>query len=109
MAAPVPLHADRGDGRTYTAADRCRSGETSTHGGLTDGHLKLHSDLHRLDGRDLFFRFGARRAARTARLRVCVGAKPAQHVPPAHWLLSNPEADLPRRTGNYRFRRWETK
>src|SRR5436190_12857982 len=53
MAAPVPLHADRGDGRTYTAADRCRSGKTSTHGGLTDGHLKLHPDLHHLDGRDL--------------------------------------------------------
>src|SRR5205085_1688775 len=52
MAAPVPLHADRGDGRTYTAADRCRSGKTSTHGGLTDGHLKLHPDLHHLDGRD---------------------------------------------------------
>src|SRR5436853_2795649 len=52
MSAPVPLHADRGDGRTYTAADRCRSGKTSTHGGLTDGHLKLHPDLHHLDGRD---------------------------------------------------------
>src|SRR5437764_8639653 len=52
MAAPVPLHADRGDGRTYTAADRCRSGKTSIHGGLTDGHLKLHPDLHHLDGRD---------------------------------------------------------
>src|SRR5205814_3155776 len=52
MAAPVPLHADRGDGRTYTAADRCRSGKTSTHGGLTDGHLKLRPNLHHLDGRD---------------------------------------------------------
>ena len=23
-----------------------------THGGLTNGHLKLHPDLHHLDGRD---------------------------------------------------------
>jgi hypothetical protein len=48
----VPLHADRRDGRTYTAADRRRSGKTSTNGGLNNGHLKLHSDLHQLDGRD---------------------------------------------------------
>jgi hypothetical protein len=27
-------------------------GKTSTHGGLTFGHLKLHLDLHHLDGRD---------------------------------------------------------
>src|SRR5690348_1820336 len=53
MAAPAPLYADRGNGRTYTAADRCRRGETSTYGGLIDGHLKLHPDLHHLDGRDL--------------------------------------------------------
>ena len=33
-----------------TADDRRRSGETSTHGGLTNGHLKLHPDLHHLDG-----------------------------------------------------------
>src|SRR5215472_8646236 len=52
VAAPVPLHADRGDGRTYIAADRRRSGETSTHGGLTNGHLKRHLNLHLLDGRD---------------------------------------------------------
>src|SRR5437764_6599047 len=52
MATAAPLHADRGNGRTYTAADRRRSGETSTHGGLSDGHLKLHPDLHHLDGRD---------------------------------------------------------
>src|SRR5689334_24989781 len=52
MAAAAPLHADRGNGRTYTAADRCRRGETSTPGGLTDGHLKLHPNLHLLDGRD---------------------------------------------------------
>jgi len=52
MAAPVPLHADRGNGRTYTAADRRRSGQTSTNGGLTNGHLKLHPDLHLIDGRD---------------------------------------------------------
>ena len=52
MAAPVPLHADRGNGRTYTAADRPRSGQTSTHRRLTNGHLKLHSDLHQLDGHD---------------------------------------------------------
>src|SRR5215472_4881679 len=54
VAAPVPLHADRGDGRTYIAADRRRSGETSTHGGLTNGHLKRHLNLHLLDGRDPF-------------------------------------------------------
>ena len=53
VAAPAPLHADRGDGRTYTAADRRRSGKTSTHGGLTNGHLKLHPNLHHLDGRSL--------------------------------------------------------
>jgi hypothetical protein len=52
VAAAVPLHADRGDGRTYTAVDRCRSGETSTLGGPIHGHLKLHPDLHQLDGRD---------------------------------------------------------
>jgi hypothetical protein len=52
VAAPVPLYADRGDGRTYTIADRRRSSKTSTHGGLTNGHLKLHPDLHQLDGRD---------------------------------------------------------
>src|SRR5580693_8043533 len=56
MVAPVPLHANRGDGRTYTAADRRRSGKTSTHGGLTNGHLKLHLDLHQLDGRDPYLR-----------------------------------------------------
>ena len=55
MAAAAPLHADRGNGRTYTADDRCPAGETSTHGGLTNGHLKLHPDLHHLDGRDLRF------------------------------------------------------
>src|SRR4051812_1446733 len=53
MAAPAPIHAGRGNGRTYTAADRCRSGKTSTPGGLTDGHLKCHSNLHQLDGRNL--------------------------------------------------------
>ena len=41
----MPLHADRGNGRTCTAADRCRSCETSTHGGLTIGHLKLYPDF----------------------------------------------------------------
>src|SRR3954466_2632490 len=50
MAAPMPLHADRRDGRTHTADDRCRSGKTSTHGGLIDGHLKPHPNLHSLDG-----------------------------------------------------------
>src|SRR4051794_2258449 len=53
MAAPAPIHADRGYGRTYTAADRCRSGETSTDGRLTHGHLKLHPNLHPVDGRSL--------------------------------------------------------
>src|SRR5918912_4510227 len=53
VAATAPLYADRGDGRTYIAADRRRSRETSTPGGLIDGHLKLHSNLHLLDGRDL--------------------------------------------------------
>src|SRR6266478_9028556 len=52
MAAPVPLHADRGNGRTYTTPARRRAGQTSTHGCLTNGHLKLHPDLHHLDGRD---------------------------------------------------------
>src|SRR5205809_8050029 len=52
MAAPVPIHADRGNGRTHTAPARRRTGQTSTHGRLTDGHLKLHPDLHHLDGRD---------------------------------------------------------
>ena len=35
-----------------TVADRRRSGKTSTPGGLTDGHLKYHSNLHQLDGRN---------------------------------------------------------
>jgi hypothetical protein len=39
--------------RAMASANRRRSGKTSTHGGLTHGHLKLHSDLHHLDGRDL--------------------------------------------------------
>src|SRR5215831_2770307 len=52
MAAPVPLHADRGDGRTYTAPARRPTGQTSTHGRLTIGHFKLQLDLHHLDGRD---------------------------------------------------------
>src|SRR5918996_1698118 len=34
MAGPAPLYADRGDGRTYPAADRRRSGKTSTPVGL---------------------------------------------------------------------------
>src|SRR5215831_4358687 len=52
MAAPVPLHADRGDGRTYTAPARRPTGQTSTYGRLTIGHFKLHLDLHHLDGMD---------------------------------------------------------
>src|SRR5438132_2735865 len=52
MPTPVPIHADRGNGRTHTAPARRRTGQTSTHGRLTDGHLKLHPDLHHLDGRD---------------------------------------------------------
>jgi hypothetical protein len=39
---------------TDTTADRRRSGETSTNGGLTIGHLQPHSVLHLLDGRDRF-------------------------------------------------------
>jgi len=56
------LYADRGYGRTYTAIGRYRSGKTSTPGGLTDGLLKFHSNLHPLDGRDHFLdeRFPAR-------------------------------------------------
>ena len=50
VAAPMPLHADRGNGRTYTAAARRRARQTSTPGRLIDGHLKLRSDLHQLDG-----------------------------------------------------------
>src|SRR4051812_40680679 len=53
MAGPAPVYASRGDGRTYTAADRRRSGKTSSPGGLTNGHLKLHPNLHQLDGRSL--------------------------------------------------------
>jgi len=34
VATPASLHANRRDGRTYTAADRCRRRETSTHGGM---------------------------------------------------------------------------
>src|SRR5690349_17242083 len=49
----MPLYADRRDGRTHTANDRCRSGKTSTHRGLIDGHLKPHPNLHSLDGHDL--------------------------------------------------------
>src|SRR3954454_13326939 len=48
MAGPAPVYASRGDGRTYTAADRRRSGKTSIPGGLTNGHLKLHPNLHQL-------------------------------------------------------------
>src|SRR5438105_3902328 len=34
----------------YTAADRCRSSETSTADNLTNSHPKLHLDLHLIDG-----------------------------------------------------------
>src|SRR3954465_15056304 len=53
VAAPVPLHANRGNGRTYTDADRRRSHETSTNGRLTNGHLFANPIFHHLDGRDL--------------------------------------------------------
>src|SRR6516165_12758004 len=53
MATPVPLHANRGNGRTYTATARHRDRQTTTHRRLTNGHLKLHSNFHHLDGRDL--------------------------------------------------------
>jgi len=52
MAAPAPLHADRGHDRNYTAGARRSAGQTSTTRGLTNGHLKLHPELHQLDGRD---------------------------------------------------------
>src|ERR1044071_2670927 len=51
MAASAPIHAGRGNGRTYTAADRCRSGKTSTNRRLTNDHLKPCPNLHLLDGR----------------------------------------------------------
>src|SRR3954466_715443 len=57
MAGPAPVYASRGDGRTYTAADRRRSGKTSIPGGLTNGHLKLHPNLHQLDGRSPDYAF----------------------------------------------------
>src|SRR5689334_13467567 len=53
MVDPAPLYADRGYGRTYTAADRPRSGKTSTPGRLINGHLKPSPNLHHLDGRSL--------------------------------------------------------
>src|SRR3954453_6056232 len=56
MAAPAPIHAGRGDGRTYTAADRCRSGKTSTPGRLTNGHLKRCPNLLPVDGPSPEFR-----------------------------------------------------
>ena len=52
VAAPVPLYADRRHGRTSTAIDRRRSCETSTYGGLTNGHLFANPFFHHLDGRD---------------------------------------------------------
>jgi hypothetical protein len=51
VAAPMPLHTDRRNGWTHNAADQRRSGKTFTHGGPTNGHLKLHPDLHHPDGR----------------------------------------------------------
>src|SRR3954464_5373024 len=53
MAAPAPIHAGRGDGRTDTAAHRRRSGKTSTPGRLTHGHLNRRPNLHSVDGRSL--------------------------------------------------------
>ena len=53
MAGPAPLYADRGDGRADTAANRCRSGKTSTPGGLTNDRLKRRPNLHPVDGRSL--------------------------------------------------------
>src|SRR5689334_3470253 len=52
MAAPASLYADRRNGRHYTAADRRGSGQTSTHGGLTFGHLFANPFFHHLDGHD---------------------------------------------------------
>ena len=48
----MPLHADRGNGRTETTVDRSRSGETSTLGGLTNGYLFASPFFYHLDGRD---------------------------------------------------------
>src|SRR5215203_5897991 len=51
MARPAPLHADRGHGRTYTAADRHRSGKTSTNGNLTNGHVWTTAPVQGKNGR----------------------------------------------------------
>ena len=93
VTAPVPIHPDRGNDRTYTAPDRCPAGQTSIPGRLTNGHLKLHPNCHLLDGRDpndpgaravfagptkgrsaafRLFKFSAR--ARPARWRVAASA-----------------------------------
>src|ERR1051325_8405227 len=64
MVDPAPLYADRGYGRTYTAADRPRSGKTSTPGRLINGHLKPSPNLHHLDGRS---RIGAAHRSITQR------------------------------------------
>ena len=52
MAAPAPLHADRGHGRTHTTADRRRSTTDHHRGCLIPGHLNLHRNFHHVDGRD---------------------------------------------------------
>src|SRR5262245_49322398 len=74
MAAPAPLHADRRNGRYYTAADRRRSGETSTHGGLTFGHLFANPFFHQLDGRDLLIGGAQGLGASTVFSRISVAS-----------------------------------
>src|SRR6476469_9122800 len=72
-----PLSTVPGEGQTYTVADRRRSGKTSTPGGLTDGHLKCHSNLHQLEGRNPTFRHSA--TARNGRGRQAPDSFIVQH------------------------------
>src|SRR3954454_9479351 len=74
MAAPAPIHAGRGNGRTYTVADRRRSGKTSTPGGLTDGHVWTTAPVQGKNGR----------SATWSGPLMCSASKDAVRMTPGH-------------------------
>src|SRR3954470_11827341 len=73
MAASAPIHAGRGNGRTYTAADRRRSGKTSTPGGLTHGHVWTTASVQGKNGRSATWSGAVMCSASTDAVRVTAG------------------------------------
>ena len=52
VAAPAPLHAAGSHGRTRHASPADRATTNSTHGRLSNDHLRRRSNLHPVDGRN---------------------------------------------------------